>query len=51
MRILLCIALSLFVKINSLQAQYTQLLRGTVTDQVIQQPLPGATVRDRKSVV
>ena len=44
MRILLCIALSLFVKINSLQAQYTQLLRGTVTDQVIQQPLPGATV-------
>ena len=42
MRIILSIALSfLFI---SAKAQYTQQLRGTVTDQVLQQPLPGATV-------
>ncbi len=44
MRIIFWILLSLLVKVNAAQAQYTQQLRGTVTDQVIQQPLPGATV-------
>ena len=29
---------------NSIQAQYSQQFRGTVTDQVLQQPLAGATV-------
>lgn len=44
MRIIFWMALSLLIKVNALQAQYTQQVRGTVTDQVIQQPLAGATV-------
>lgn len=42
MRIIL--ALVFVVLLNPLQAQYTQQLKGTVTDQVLQQPLQGATV-------
>src|SRR5688572_25328393 len=42
MRLVFVFALSLFV-INT-NAQYLQQFRGTVTDQVLQQPLAGATV-------
>src|SRR6186997_477067 len=42
MRLVFVIALSLFV--ISTNAQYSQQFRGTVTDQVLQQPLAGATV-------
>jgi len=42
MRFVLGFALSLLV--ISAQAQYSQQFRGTVTDQVLQQPLAGATV-------
>jgi hypothetical protein len=42
MRLVFVFALSLFV-INT-NAQYSQQFRGTVTDQVLQQPLAGATV-------
>ena len=42
MRLLFVFALSLFV--ISTNAQYSQQFRGTVTDQVLQQPLAGATV-------
>jgi hypothetical protein len=42
MRLVFVIALSLFVVTTN--AQYSQQFRGTVTDQVLQQPLAGATV-------
>ena len=42
MRLVFVFALSLFVITTN--AQYSQQLRGTVTDQVLQQPLAGATV-------
>ncbi len=42
MRLVFVIALTLLV-INT-EAQYSQQFRGTVTDQVLQQPLAGATV-------
>src|SRR6186713_1756784 len=42
MRLFFVIALSLFV--FSTNAQYSQQFRGTVTDQVLQQPLAGATI-------
>ena len=42
MRFVFAFALSLLV--ISVQAQYSQQFRGTVTDQVLQQPLEGATV-------
>jgi hypothetical protein len=42
MRLVFVIALSLFVITTN--AQYSQQFRGTVTDQVLQQPLAGATV-------
>ena len=42
MRLVFVFALSLFV--ISTNAQYSQQFRGTVTDQVLQQPLAGATV-------
>ena len=42
MKFVFAFALSLFL-INA-QAQYSKQFRGTVTDQVLQQPLEGATV-------
>ena len=42
MRLVFCFALSLLF--ISAQAQYSQQFRGTVTDQVLQQPIAGATV-------
>jgi len=42
MRLVFVFALSLFVITTN--AQYSQQFRGTVTDQVLQQPLAGATV-------
>ena len=42
MRLFFVFALSLFVITTN--AQYSQQFRGTVTDQVLQQPLAGATV-------
>src|SRR6187549_3810387 len=42
MRLVFVIALSLFVITTN--AQYSQQFRGTVTDQVLQQPLAGATI-------
>ena len=43
MKIVFVLVLCLFS--ISLKAQYTQQLRGTITDQVLQKPLSGATVR------
>lgn len=40
----LLIGLTLTLLFSSIQAQYSQQLRGTITDQVLQQPLSGATV-------
>jgi len=42
MRLVFVFTLSLFVVTTN--AQYSQQFRGTVTDQVLQQPLAGATV-------
>lgn len=42
MKIVFALVLCLFS--ISLKAQYTQQLRGTITDQVLQKPLTGATV-------
>ena len=42
MKLIIGLALSLLC--TSIQAQFSQQFRGTVTDQVLQQPLAGATV-------